>query len=78
MVGRLAARLARDPHDADGWMRLMRARQVLGDPAGARAAYATARARFAGDAASLGRLKQAAEALGVGDPSRNGERDRRP
>lgn len=65
MVDRLAARLARDPHDAAGWMRLMRARQVLGDAAGARAAYASARAAFAGDTATLTTLGQAADALGL-------------
>src|SRR5262249_19101187 len=31
MVGRLAARLERSPNDVEGWARLIRAREVLGD-----------------------------------------------
>ena len=31
MVDRLAGDLKANPHDADGWMRLMRARMVLGE-----------------------------------------------
>ncbi len=65
MVDRLAARLAQDPHDLDGWARLMRARQVLGDRAGAMQAYASARRTFAGDAAGLAHLRDAADALGL-------------
>jgi cytochrome c-type biogenesis protein CcmH len=65
MVDRLAVRLAQDPRDADGWIRLMRARLVLGDKAAAAAAYAQARAAFAGDKATLGRLREAAAALGM-------------
>jgi cytochrome c-type biogenesis protein CcmH len=67
MVDRLAARLAQNPKDAEGWARLMRARLVLGDRAGAGQAYASAKSAFAGDAATLAQLKQAAGALGLAE-----------
>lgn len=65
MVARLAARLEQNPRDADGWIRLMRARVVLGDRAGAGAALRRARSVFAGDRTTLGRFEDAARALGV-------------
>lgn len=65
MVDRLATRLAANPRDSDGWIRLMRARMVLNDPAAARAALAKAKAAFAGDPTELARLDSAAEALGM-------------
>ena len=65
MVDRLAARLAADPRDAEGWIRLMRARTVLKDRAGATAALRSARATFGGDAGTLKKLDEAARALSV-------------
>lgn len=65
MVDRLAARLAENPRDEAGWLRLMRARQVLGDAAQARAARDKALAAFAGDAAAQGRIRTAAGELGL-------------
>ncbi len=65
MVDRLAARLQANPKDGDGWIRLMRARIVLKDGAGASAALAGGRAAFAGDSAELARLDEAARALGM-------------
>lgn len=38
MVDRLAERLKDNPDDAEGWLRLARAREVMGDQAGSRAA----------------------------------------
>jgi cytochrome c-type biogenesis protein CcmH len=65
MVDRLAARLASDPRDAAGWIRLMRARMVLGDTAAASQALATAKRAFTGDKPVLGQLDEAARTLGV-------------
>ena len=65
MVDRLAQRLAAQPNDFDGWVRLMRARMVLGDPRAAGEALTGARRAFASDAAALGRLTDAARALKV-------------
>ena len=67
MVDGLAAKLATNPNDADGWMRLMRAQMVLGDTSGARAAYRTALRTFATDAAAIGQLTKAAQDLGLPD-----------
>lgn len=65
MVDRLAARLEANPRDGDGWIRLMRARMVLNDPAGAQAALAKGKAAFAGDKAEVSRLDAAAQTLSV-------------
>ena len=66
MVDNLAAKLAANPRDADGWIRLIRARQVMGDTAGAKAALASGRAAFADDPATAKSIAAAAGALGVG------------
>lgn len=65
MVDRLARRLAAQPDDFDGWVRLMRARMVLHDDKGAGDALADARRAFAADGATLARLTDAARALNV-------------
>jgi cytochrome c-type biogenesis protein CcmH len=65
MVAKLAARLAANPKDADGWIRLMRSRVVLNDSAGARQALRSGVAAFPGDGATQGRLKSAAAQLGL-------------
>ena len=65
MVGRLEARLKQNPRDADGWIRLMRSRMVLGQTDAAQAALRSGLAAFSGDSASEGRLKSAAAELGV-------------
>jgi cytochrome c-type biogenesis protein CcmH len=65
MVAKLAARLAANPRDADGWIRLMRSRVVLDDSAGAGAALKSGLAAFAGDPATQGRLRSAAAQLGI-------------
>lgn len=46
MVEGLAVRLEQDPNDLQGWMRLIRARTVMGDVAQARLDLATAQAVF--------------------------------
>jgi cytochrome c-type biogenesis protein CcmH len=65
MVDRLAGKLAANPRDEDGWLRLMRARMVLGEPAQAAKARDAALKAFAGDAAAEARIKAAATELGI-------------
>jgi cytochrome c-type biogenesis protein CcmH len=65
MVERLAARLASNPRDADGWIRLMRSRSVLKDPGGAKEALRTALSTFSDDEATQRRLRSAAAQLGI-------------
>jgi cytochrome c-type biogenesis protein CcmH len=65
MVNRLASRLKANPKDADGWIRLMRARMVLGETDAATEALRSGRAAFQGDPATQARLGQAAAELGV-------------
>jgi cytochrome c-type biogenesis protein CcmH len=65
MVDRLAAQLQQNPHDSDGWLRLIRARVVLGEKAQAMAAYHSARSAFAQEPAQLTTLDKAARDLGV-------------
>ena len=65
MVDRLAQRLAAQPNDFDGWVRLMRARMVLSDTKGAGDALAGARRAFGGNSAALARLNEAARTLNV-------------
>ncbi len=65
MVDRLANRLKTNPKDGDGWMRLMRARMVLGEPDAANAALRSGLAAFQGDATTQASLKRAAQELGV-------------
>lgn len=65
MVERLAARLAANPGDADGWIRLIRSRTVLNDDPGAKQALRSALAAFTDDEPTQGRLRIAAAELGV-------------
>jgi cytochrome c-type biogenesis protein CcmH len=61
MVEGLAARLAAQPDDPQGWVRLVRSYAVLGDTAKRDAALATARKRYAGHEDVLGQLEAAAK-----------------
>lgn len=65
MVDRLANRLRQNPRDAEGWIRLIRSRMVLQQPDAARDALRSGLAAFNGDAATQGRLRDAARQLGV-------------
>ncbi len=65
MVDNLAAKLAANPRDADGWIRLIRARQVMGDSAAAKSALSQGRAAFADDPATAKSIGDAAAALGI-------------
>jgi cytochrome c-type biogenesis protein CcmH len=62
MVASLASKLEANPSDAEGWVRLVRAYAVLGDTAKRDAAYANARARFAGRGQVVQQLDEAARA----------------
>lgn len=65
MVDRLANRLRSNPKDADGWMRLMRARMVLGDIDAAGEALRTGLSTFKSEPAVQAQLNRAADELGV-------------
>ena len=62
MVDGLAARLAEQPDDIDGWMMLIRAYVVLGETENALNSLNTARAFFAGDDAAQSMLSEQAQA----------------
>lgn len=67
MVSRLAARLAQDGSDVEGWLRLMRAYMVMGARDKAGAATADARRALAADADKLRRVDALATQLGIGN-----------
>ncbi|PZQ63274.1 MAG: c-type cytochrome biogenesis protein CcmI [Phenylobacterium zucineum] len=62
MVASLAGKLEADPNNPEGWVRLVRAYAVLGDTDKRDAAYASARARYAGSPQVLQQLDEAARA----------------
>jgi cytochrome c-type biogenesis protein CcmH len=63
MVDRLDARLAADGDDLDGWLRLARARTVLGEKDAAKAALGKAETRFHGNPEALERIASLRKAL---------------
>lgn len=65
MVDGLAERLAQDPSDFDGWMRLIRSRMVLGERDAAQADLAAAMAQFANAPFPMRELAALAEELGL-------------
>ena len=65
MVNRLASRLETSPNDEEGWVRLMRARMVLGEKDAAKAALTKALETFASDSGVKDRLTASARELGV-------------
>jgi cytochrome c-type biogenesis protein CcmH len=65
MVDGLATRLRANPRDGDGWIRLIRARMVLGDGQAAAGAYRDATAAFADDEKERNRIAEAARDLKV-------------
>ncbi len=62
MVSNLASRLEQEPNDLSGWLRLIRAYDVLGKPDAAADALTKARAAFASDPSALKALDVAAKA----------------
>lgn len=65
MVDRLAARLAQNGQDIEGWLRLVRAYKVMNEPDKARAALAAARRDLSGDRAATARIDALAHELGL-------------
>jgi cytochrome c-type biogenesis protein CcmH len=65
MVEGLDARLRANPRDRDGWVRLMRARMVLGESGKAAEAYRAARAAYSDDPGTLEGLQTQAKQMGV-------------
>jgi cytochrome c-type biogenesis protein CcmH len=65
MVEELAARLAQDGSDVDGWLRLMRAYVVLGDRDKARSAAEDARRALKDAPDMLRRIDEGAKAIGL-------------
>ncbi len=63
MVDRLAGKLKENGKDLDGWLRLIRARMVLGDKKAALGALEQARSNFTDDQAALAKLKEVQEQL---------------
>lgn len=66
MVERLAAKLDATPRNLEGWVQLMRARKVMGDVDGAKAALKKSLEVFADSPPDAEKLKSAAAELGVG------------
>jgi cytochrome c-type biogenesis protein CcmH len=65
MVDGLAARLAQNGRDPEGWLRLVRAYSVLGEQAKARTALGEARKVLSDDSAALSQLGDLARQLGL-------------
>jgi cytochrome c-type biogenesis protein CcmH len=65
MVDGLAARLAKDGNDIEGWLRLVRSYTVLGETEKARTALAEARRNLAADPTAIGRIDTLARELGL-------------
>jgi cytochrome c-type biogenesis protein CcmH len=65
MVEGLSNRLSKSPHDADGWLRLIRSRMALGQSDLARDALKKALAEFSGDSAVSDQIVASARQLGV-------------
>ena len=65
MVESLANRLSRSPRDVDGWIMLIRSKQVLNDPQGAREVFSRALKVFEEPSPERDHLMAAAKELGV-------------
>lgn len=65
MVDGLAAKLAANPDNADGWIMLMRSHVQLGELGKAQQAYKDAQTAFRNNGKESRRIKEAAAALGV-------------
>jgi len=65
MVDGLAARLAQNGQDLEGWLRLVRSYTVLHEPDKARAALIDAKRNLAGDPNAIARIEALARELGL-------------
>ena len=65
MVDRLASRLEKSPRDADGWIKLIRSRVVLGEAELAKQALARSIEAFNDDTQERDRIIAAAQQLGL-------------
>lgn len=65
MVARLAERLKQEGSDVDGWLRLLRAYMVLGEPDKARAAAGDARRALAGEPEKIRQIDELIKGLGL-------------
>lgn len=65
MVARLADRLKQEGSDVDGWLRLLRAYMVLGEPDKARAAANDARRALAGEPEKIRQIDELIKGLGL-------------
>ncbi len=65
MVDSLASRLEASPHDADGWIKLIRSRTVLGETDKANQALGRALKVFENEASDRERISAAAQQLGL-------------
>ena len=69
MVARLETRLAEQPDNPDGWIRLIRSRLVLEQRQAAQAALNRARSALAAQPEALRRVEAAAQQAGLGEPA---------
>ena len=65
MVDGLEQKLATNPDNLDGWLRLIRARAVLGDTDKAKAAYKKALDQYAGNQDALGQLSALGKEMNI-------------
>ena len=65
MVDGLEEKLAANPDDLDGWLRLIRSRAVLGEADKAKAAYDKALAQFSGNADALAQISALAKDMNL-------------
>jgi cytochrome c-type biogenesis protein CcmH len=65
MVDSLEEKLKADGSDLDGWLRLIRARGVLGEADKARIAYDTAKARFKDNPQAMAALDGLAKEMNI-------------
>jgi cytochrome c-type biogenesis protein CcmH len=65
MVDGLEEKLKTNASDLDGWLRLIRARAVLGDTGKAKAAYDTAKTQFKDNAEAVAQLDGLAKEMNI-------------